>query len=117
MVNCRARFCPGGRAAIKRVTWQLLSKFLCSLSVCVVQWSYNVIYGPVETCKLSFRSYIIKYRLFALEKVMQKTAILTRVSRLTVAGLLFISVVNGAGINRATYLCLDSTKNVDKTAI
>ena len=29
-------------------------------------------------------------------------------------GLLFISVVNGAGVRRATYLCLDTTKNVDR---
>ena len=45
---------------------------------------------------------------------MQKIAILTRACRQTVAGLLFIFVVNGAGIRSATYLYLDSTKNVDK---
>ena len=56
------------RAAIKWVTWQLLSKFLCSLSVRVTQWSQNVILDPAETCKLSFHSYIITYRLFALAK-------------------------------------------------
>ena len=40
---------------------------------------------------------------------MQKIAILTRACRLTVADLLFAFVVNGAGVRRATYLCLDST--------
>ena len=49
-----------------------------------------------------------------MAKLMQKIAILTRACRLTVVGLLFIIVVNGAGIRRATYLCLDYTKNVDK---
>ena len=34
--------------------------------------------------------------------------------RPTVACLLFVCVVNGAGVGRATYLCLDSTKNVNK---
>ena len=46
---------------------------------------------------------------------MQKIAILnTRACTLTVASLLFVFVVHGAGTRRATYLCLDSTKNVDK---
>ena len=45
---------------------------------------------------------------------MQKIAILTRACRLTVASLLFVFVVHGAGVRRATYLCLDCTKNVDK---
>ena len=45
---------------------------------------------------------------------MQKIAILTRACRLTVASLVFIFVVHGAGVWRATYLCLDCTKNVDK---
>ena len=45
---------------------------------------------------------------------MQKIVILTCACRLTVAVLLFVFVVNGAGIRRAAYLCLDSTKNVDK---
>ena len=48
-----------GRAAIKRVTWQLSSKFLCSLSVLVTRQSSNAILGPVETCKLSFHLYVI----------------------------------------------------------
>ena len=48
------------------------------------------------------------------QKLTQKIAILTRACRLTVAGLLFVFVINGAGIRRATYLCLDYTKNVDK---
>ena len=47
------------RAAIKRVTWQLSSKFICSLSVCATRQSSNAILGPVETCKLSFRLYVI----------------------------------------------------------
>ena len=56
------------RAAFKRVTWQLISKFLCSLSVRVTRRSSNAILGPVETRKLSFRSCVISYRLFALAK-------------------------------------------------
>ena len=45
---------------------------------------------------------------------MQKIAKLTHVCRQTVAGLLFVFVVHGPGIRRATYLCLDCAKNVDK---
>ena len=45
---------------------------------------------------------------------MQKIANLTCTCRLTVAGLFFVFVVNRAGVRRATYLCLDSTKNFDK---
>ena len=56
------------RAAIKRVTWRLISKLLCSLSVRVTRQSSDAIVGPVETGKLLFRSYIITYRLFALAK-------------------------------------------------
>ena len=47
------------RAAIKRVTWQLSSKFLRSLSVRITRTSSNAIPGPVETRKLSFRLYVI----------------------------------------------------------
>ena len=35
-------------------------------------------------------------------------------SMMIVASLLFVFVVHGADIRRATYLCLDCTKNVDK---
>ena len=42
-----------------RVTWQLSSKFLCSLSVRITRQGSNAILGPVETRKLSFRMYII----------------------------------------------------------
>ena len=35
-------------------------------------------------------------------------------SMMIVASLLFVFVVHGVGIRRATYLCLDCTKNVDK---
>ena len=45
---------------------------------------------------------------------MQKITNLTCTCRLTVAGLFFVFVVNRAGVGRATYLCLDSTKNFDK---
>ena len=45
---------------------------------------------------------------------MQKIAKLTHACKQTVAGLLFIFVDHGAGIRRATYLCLDCAKNVDK---
>ena len=40
--------------------------------------------------------------------------VLTCACRLTVASLLFVFVVHGAGVRRATYLCLDCTKNMDK---
>ena len=53
------------RATIKRVIWQLSSKFLCSLSVRVTRRSSN---GPAETRKLLFHVYIITFRLFALAK-------------------------------------------------
>ena len=45
---------------------------------------------------------------------MQEIAKLTRACRQTVEGLLFVFVDHGAGIRRATYLCLDCAKNVDK---
>ena len=45
---------------------------------------------------------------------MQKIAILTHACQWTVAGLLIVFVVHGAGIRRATYLCLDCAKNMDK---
>ena len=48
------------------------------------------------------------------QKLTQKVAKLTHACRQTVAGLLFDFVDHGAGIRRATYLCLDCTKNVDK---
>ena len=48
------------------------------------------------------------------QKLTQKIEILTRERRRTVAGLLFVFVVNGAGVRRATYLCLDSTMSVNK---
>ena len=51
---------------MKQVTWQLLSRFLCSLSVRVTQRSQNVTLGSAETRKLSFRSYVITHRLFTL---------------------------------------------------
>ena len=56
------------RATIKRVIWQLNSKFLCSLSVHVTRQSSNTILGSVETRKLSFHLYITTYRPFALAK-------------------------------------------------
>ena len=65
MVNRQTRVLSW-RAAIKRVTWQLSSKLLCSLSVRVTWQSSNAILGPVEICKLSFRFYVITYRLFTL---------------------------------------------------
>ena len=48
------------------------------------------------------------------QKLTQKIAKLTRACRQTVAGLLFVFVDHGASIRRATYLCLDCAKNVDK---
>ena len=47
------------RTNIKRVTWQLSSKFSCSLSVHITRQSSIAILGPVETHKLSFRLYVI----------------------------------------------------------
>ena len=41
-------------------------------------------------------------------------AMLTHVCRLRVAGLLFVFVAHGLGVRRVTYLCLDSTKNMEK---
>ena len=46
---------------------------------------------------------------------MQKIAILTHACRLAVASLLFVFVVHRAGVERATYLHLDWTSNVNKT--
>ena len=43
-------------------------QFSCSLSIRVTRRSSNTILGPVETRKLSFRSCVISYRLFALAK-------------------------------------------------
>ena len=85
------------RPAIKRVTWQLISKFLCSL--CIL--------GPVETRKLSFRSVSFHIGCLPWQKLMQKIAILTRACRLIATGLLFVFMDHGAGIRRATHLCLD----------
>ena len=70
-----------------------------------------MVLGPVETRKLS---YIITYRLLALAKTNAEIAILTHTYRLTVTGSLFVSVVHRAGVRRATYLCLDCTRNVEK---
>ena len=56
------------KAAIKQVTWQLLSKFLCSPSVCVTRQSWNAISGPEDTRKLSFHSYTIAYGLLISAK-------------------------------------------------
>ena len=52
----------------KQVTWQLISKFLYSLSVRVTRRSSNARLVPVETLKLWFRLCVISYRLFALAK-------------------------------------------------
>ena len=56
------------RADFKQVSWQVISKFLCSLSVGVTRRSLNAILGLVETRKLSFCSCIISNRLFTLAK-------------------------------------------------
>ena len=88
--------------------------FSCSLSVRVTQQSLIAILGPVETCKLSFRLHVITWKLFTLAKIDKKIAKLTRACRQTVADLLFVFVDHGAGIRRATYLCLDCAKNVNK---
>ena len=103
------------RAAIKRVIWQLISKVLCSLSVSVTRRSSNAIPGLVETCNFVHNTCISLHTgCLPWQKLMQKIAILTRTCRLTVAGLLFVSMVRRAGIRRAPYLCLDCAKNMDK---
>ena len=58
MVSRQTRFCPGG-PPLSELHGRLSSKFLCSLSVRVARQSSNSILGPVETCKLSFRLYVI----------------------------------------------------------
>ena len=110
-----------GNNAFKRVTWQLISKFLYSLLVHLTRRSSNAILGPVVTCKLSFPLCDISHRQFLSlpwQKLTQIIAILTCTCRLTVACLLFVFVDHGAEIRRATctctYLCLDCAKNVDK---
>ena len=45
---------------------------------------------------------------------MQKIAILIHECRLTVASLLLVFLLHGADVRRATCLCLDCTKNMDK---
>ena len=54
-------------------------------------------------------SFVLHTGCLPLLKLTQKIEIPTRACRLTVAGLLFILVVNGVGVRRATYiyLCLD----------
>ena len=54
-------------AAIKRVTWQLSSKFLCLLSVRVTRQSSNAILGPVETW-YTIVSFVCHY-IFTLAKI------------------------------------------------
>ena len=94
------------KAAIKRVIiGQLLSKYY--------------IFGPLWTCKLSFVSIIIMYRLFSLSKTDAENYniinfILARVCIMTVVCFIFVVGLHGASVRRATYLCLDYTKNVDK---
>ena len=77
----------------------------------------NIPLGPVETRKLLFRSYIIRYRLFALAKTDPENCNSYLHMQIDSGRFTFHFVVNGAGARRATYLCLDSTKNVDKTGI
>ena len=103
------------RAAIKRVTWQLSSKFLCSLSVRVTRRSSNTILGPIETRKLSFRLYIITYRLFALAKTDTENCNTYPRLQTDSGRLAFRFCGPWAGTRRATYLCLDCAKNVDKS--
>ena len=57
-----------GRTTIKWVIQQLISKFLCSLSVRVTRSSSNAMLGTAATRKLSFCLYMyaITYRLFTL---------------------------------------------------
>ena len=57
-----------GNNAFKRITWQLISKFLYSLLVRLTRRSSNAILGPVVTCKLSFPLCDISHRQFTLAK-------------------------------------------------
>jgi hypothetical protein len=78
----------------------------------------NVILGPVETRKLSFRSYI-SVSVYTCtgclpwQNLTQKIAILHPRVQTDSGRVFFVLVVHGAGVRRATYLCLDSTKKVD----
>ena len=85
-----------------------------SLSVRVTWWSSNAILGPVETRKLSFRSCVISYRLFALAKTDAENCKTNPRLQTDSGRFAFIFVDQGVGIRKATYLCLEYTKNVDK---
>ena len=75
------------RAAIKGVTWQLLSKFFCSLSVCihVTWWSWNDISHLKTLVSYCFVRMSWPTDCLPWQKLTQKFAILTCTYRLIVA--------------------------------
>ena len=83
-------------------------------------WGLGTSLGPVETRKLSFRLYVITYRLFALAKTDTKNRnacirMQTDNDRFAFCFFVFFFfLVHWVGVRRVTYLYLDSTKNVDK---
>ena len=88
--------------------------FLCSLSVRVARQSSNAILGPVETHKLPFRSCVISYRLLTLAKTDAKNCNAYPRLQTDSGRFAFHFCRPWGGIRRATYLCLDCAKNVDK---
>ena len=104
------------RAAIKQITWQLLSTFLfafCSfIKLGGVKTLYLALLRLVSYC---FIHISLHTGCLPWQKLMQKIAILARACRLIVASLPFVFVVHRVDVRRATYLgLLDCTKNVDK---
>ena len=65
-VNCQTKFLCS-RVAISESHGSCSASFYVSL--CVTQWNQNAQWGPVEARKLSFRSYIVMYRLLTLAKI------------------------------------------------
>ena len=88
MVNRQTRICPWG-AAIKQVTWQLLSKFYVCFLFVYLDGVKTLHLALQRLIKLSFHLYIITYSLFALAKTDTENYN-TYTCRLTVASLLYV---------------------------
>ena len=77
-------------STIKRVTWQLLSKCLCSLSVRVTLYGVKALNLALQRLvSYHFTHMSLHAGCLPWQKLTQKIIILTRACRLTVAGLLF----------------------------
>ena len=74
------------RAAIKRVTWQLHSKFLCSFPVHVIRWSWNTLFLALKTL-VSYHFICISLQTVTLAKT-DAEIFHTHAYRLIVASLL-----------------------------